>query len=67
MRLGILNMPHQIVGQMGIKIKTPITGGKESNPLWRICPNQDGRANPVNKLSLPNLPILFLSLKLNML
>ena len=27
-------MPDQIVGQVGIKIK-PITGGIESNPLWR--------------------------------
>ena len=26
MRLGILNMLHQIVGQVGIKIKTSITG-----------------------------------------
>ena len=60
-------MPHQIVGQMGIKIKTSITGGKESNPLSRICLNQDGRASFVNKISVPNLPILFLSLKLNML
>ena len=33
MRLGILNMPHQIVGQVGIKIKTSVTGGIESNPL----------------------------------
>ena len=67
MHLGILNMPHQIVGQVGIKIKTSITGGMESNPLQRECLNQDGRARSVNKISLPNLPILFLSLKLNML
>ena len=26
-------MPHQIVGQVGIKIKTSITGGKESIPV----------------------------------
>ena len=26
MRLGILNMNHQIIGQVGIKIKTSITG-----------------------------------------
>ena len=26
-RLGILNMPHQIVGQVEINIKTSITGG----------------------------------------
>ena len=26
-------MPHQIVGQMGIKIKNSITGGKESTPV----------------------------------
>ena len=62
MRLGILNMPHQIVGQLGIKIETSITGGKESNPLQRTGLNQDGKANSVNKISLPSLPILFLSL-----
>ena len=33
MRLGILNMRHLIVGQVGIKIITSITGGEESNPL----------------------------------
>ena len=26
-------MPHQLVGQVGIKIKTSITGGKESTPV----------------------------------
>ena len=26
-------MPHQIVGQVGIKIKTSITGGKESENM----------------------------------
>ena len=68
MRLGILNMPHQIVGhQAGIKIKTSITGGVESNPLQRICFNQDGRASFVNTIRLSNLPVLFLSLKLNMI
>ena len=60
-------MPHQILGQVGIKIKTSITGGKESNPLWIMCLNQDGRASSVNKISLPNLSVLFLSLKLDML
>ena len=30
MRLGILSMPHQILGQVGIKIKTSVTRGKES-------------------------------------
>ena len=54
-------MPHQIVGQVGI------AGGKESNPLQRICLNQDGTASSVDKISLPNVPILFLGLKLNML
>ena len=67
MRLGILNMPHHIVGQVGTKIKTSITGDKESNLLQRICLNQDGKARFVNKISLPNLPVLFLSLKLKML
>ena len=34
MRLGILNMPpHQIVDQVGIKMKNSITGGKESKLL----------------------------------
>ena len=33
MRLGILNMPHQIVGQVGIKIKTSRTGSKESENM----------------------------------
>ena len=33
MRLGILNMPHQIVSRVGIKIKTSTTGGKESTPV----------------------------------
>ena len=67
MRSGILNMPHQIVRQVGININTSITGGKKSSPLWRIPLNQDGKASSVKKISLPNLPILFLRLKLNML
>ena len=67
MLLGILNIPHQIVGQVGKKIEISVTGGKQSNPLQRICLNQDGRTTSVNKISLPNLPILFPSLKLNML
>ena len=50
MRLGILSLPHQIVGQVGIKIKTSITGGKESNPLKRICLSQDGRASFVKSV-----------------
>ena len=33
MRLGILNMRHLIVGQVGIKIITSITEGGESKPL----------------------------------
>ena len=39
LHLGISNMHHLIVGQVGIKIITSITGGEESNPLWRICLN----------------------------
>ena len=27
-------MPYQIVGQVGIKIKTSVTGGKKSSPLY---------------------------------
>ena len=60
MRLGILNMRHLIVGQVGVKIITSVTGGKESNMLWRICLNQDGSASPANKISLTNFPILLL-------
>ena len=48
MRLGILNMRHLIVGQVGIKIMTSIIGGEESNPLKRIFLNQDGRASSAN-------------------
>ena len=66
MRLGILNIPDQIVGLVGIKIKTSITWGKESNLLQRICLNQDGRVSSVNLISLPNLSILVPNLKLNM-
>ena len=33
LHLGISNMHHLIVGQVGIKIITSITGGEESNPL----------------------------------
>ena len=57
-------MRHLIVGQVGIKIITSITGGEEPNPLWRICLNQDGigRASSANKISLTNLPILLLTL-----
>ena len=50
MRLGILNTNHQIVGQVGTKIKTSITGGKESNQFQRICVNQDGKTNSVKKI-----------------
>ena len=66
MRLGILNMRQLIVGQVGIKrgikIITSVTGGWESNPLLRICLNQDGTASSANKISLTNLPILLLTL-----
>ena len=33
MRLGISDMPHQIVGQVGIKIKTSITEGQGIKPV----------------------------------
>ena len=62
MRLGILNMRHLIVGQVGVKIITSVTGGKESNTLQRICLNQDGNPSPANKISLTNFPILMLAL-----
>ena len=64
MRLGILNMRHLIVGQVGIKIITSITGGEESNPLYRICLNQDERASSANKIGLTNLPILLSTLSM---
>ena len=64
MRLGISSMRHLIVRQVGIKIITSITGGEGSNPLKRICLNQDGRASSANKISLTNLPILLLTLSM---
>ena len=68
MRLGVLNRPHQIVGQVGIKIKTTITRGKESNPLYIENMSQSRWKDQFCKQNnLTNLPILFLSLKLNML
>ena len=33
LHMGISNMRHLIVGQVGITIITSITGGEESNPL----------------------------------
>ena len=33
MRLGILNMPHQIVGQVGIETKTFMTGVRNIKPV----------------------------------
>ena len=63
MRLAISNMPHQFVGQVEIEVKTSITGGKESNLLWRISLNEDGRASSVSKRSLPNPPALISKLK----
>ena len=62
MRLGILNMRRLIVGQVGAKIITSETGGKESNTLQRICLDKDGSASPANKISLTNSPILLLTL-----
>ena len=54
MRLGILNVRHLIVGHMGIKIITSITGMRNQT---RCSLNPDGRASSaVNKISLTNLP-----------
>ena len=64
MRLGIVNMRHLIVGQVGIKIIIFITEGKKSNTLWRICLNQGRSASPANKISLTNFPILLLTLNM---
>ena len=62
MRLGILNVRHLIVGQMGIKIITSITGMRNQT---RCSLNQDGRASSAaNKISLTNLPILLLTLSM---
>ena len=62
MRLGILNVRHLIVGQMGIKIITSITGMRNQT---RCSLNQDGRASAAgNKISLTNLPILLLTLSM---
>ena len=57
MLLGILNMPHQIVGEVGIKIKTSITGVRNqtvvenmSQSRWKghFC-KQNKLANFVSK------------------
>ena len=62
MRLRILNVCHLIVGQMGMKIITSITGMRNQT----LCGlNQDGRASSAeNKISLTNLPILLLMLSM---
>ena len=62
MRLRILNVRHLIVGQMGMKIITSITGMRNQT----LCGlNQDGRASSAeNKISLTNLPILLLMLSM---
>ena len=61
MRLRILNMPHQTIGQEGIKIETsiipPYMTPVRNQTRCRGCLNQDGRVSSVNKISLPNLPI----------
>ena len=62
MRLGILNVRHLIVGQMGIKIITSITGMRNQT---RCSLKQDGRASSAaNKISLTNLPIFPLTLSI---
>ena len=57
MRLGILIMRHLIAGQVGVKIITSVTGGKESNtyvvenmpqPRWKC---QSCKQNKLDKLS----------------
>ena len=55
-------MRHLIVGQMGMKIITSITGMRNQT----LCSlNQDGRASSAaNKISLTNLPILLLMLSM---
>ena len=62
MRLRILNVRHLIGGQMGMKIITSITGMRNQT----LCSlNQDGRASSAeNKISLTNLPILPLMLRM---
>ena len=67
MRLGILNMPRQIVGQVGIKIKNSITGSKESTPFVENMSQSRWNGQFCKQNKLPNLPILFLSLELNIL
>ena len=66
MRLGIINVRHLpghlIVGQMGIKIITSITGMRNQT---RCSLNQDGRASSAaNRISWTNLPILLLTLSM---
>ena len=62
MRLGMLNVCHLIVGQMGIKIITSITGMRDQT---RCSLNQDGRpSSAAKKINLTNLPILLLTLSM---
>ena len=63
MRLGILNMNHQIVGQVGIKIKTFITGVRNQT----FCREYVSIKMSIKQNKLAKSAILFLSLKLNML
>ena len=60
MRFGIPNnMPYQIVDQVGIKIQTSLKKVKNQTRFGE-CLSQDVKASSVNKMSLPNLPILLL-------
>ena len=56
-------MRHLIVGQVGIKIITSITG-LGIKPVVENTLNQDGRASSANKIILTNLPIFLLTLSM---
>ena len=57
----MLGNNKHIVGQVGIKIQISVTEVKGIKPVVENM-SLDGKANSVNKISLPILPILSLSL-----
>ena len=60
-------MPHLIVGQVGIIIKTSVTEGKGIKPVVENMSQPRWKGQFCKRIRLTNLQILFLSLKLHML
>ena len=64
MHLGILNMRHLIVGQVGIKIITSITGVRNQTRCREYASTKMEGPALQNKISLTNLPILLSTLSM---